>query len=101
MLVAMGMPTAFERGVADFTGITNPPNPEDRLFIEKVYHKAFVAMDEAGTEAAAATAVMMGRAGGMPAEPKVFEANRPFLFFVRDTKSNLVMFAGRVLDPSK
>jgi len=100
-LKAMGMKQAFVRGAADFTGITNPQNPEDRLFVEKVYHKAFVAMDEAGTEAAAATAVMMGRAGGVPAEPKTFHADRPFLFFIRDTTTSLVMFAGRIVDPTK
>jgi serpin B len=101
VLLKMGMKTPFVRGKADFTGITNPPSPADRLFIEQVYHKAFVSMDEAGTEAAAATAVMMGRAGGKPSEPKSFEADRPFLFFVRDAKTGLVMFAGRVLDPTK
>lgn len=95
----MGMETPFQRGVADFTAMANPKNPEDRLFIEKVFHKAFVEMNEAGTEAAAATAVSMARAGGMPAEPKVFKADRPFLFFVRDTKTGMVMFAGRVMNP--
>jgi len=53
----------IERLDADFTGIANPPSKEDRLFIDKVFHKAFVAVDEAGTEAAAATAVSMVRAG--------------------------------------
>lgn len=101
MLQKLGMSAAFQRGAADFTGITNPKNPEDRLFIEKVYHKAFIGMDEAGTEAAAATAVMMGRAGGMPSEPKAFHADRPFLFFIRDAVTGLVMFTGRVVDPSK
>lgn len=100
-LQTLGMSAAFQRGVADFTGITNPKNPEDRLFVEKVYHKAFVGMDEAGTEAAAATAVMMGRAGAAPSEPKVFHADRPFLFFIRDLETGLVMFTGRVVEPAK
>ena len=100
-LRAMGMELPFVRGKADFSGITNPANPEDRLFIEKVYHKTFVSMNEAGTEAAAATAVMMARAGGAPMDPKRFHADRPFLFFIRDTASNLVMFAGRVVDPTR
>jgi serpin B len=98
-LIKLGMKTAFEREQADFTGIANPPNPADRLFVGKVFHKAFVAMDEAGTEAAAATAVVMPRAGSA-AQPKAFTADRPFLFFVRDTKTGLVLFAGRVADPS-
>jgi serpin B len=100
-LRALGMTLPFERGRADFTGMTNPPNPDDRLFIEQIYHKAFVAMDEAGTEAAAATAVMMGRAGGLPVEPAKFHADRPFLFVIRDATTGLVMFAGRVVDPTK
>ncbi len=99
-LQKLGMLTAFERETADFSGIANPKNPADRLFVGQVFHKAFVAMDESGTEAAAATAVVMPRAGGMPPEPKLFHADRPFLFFVRDVKTGLVMFAGRVADPS-
>lgn len=100
-LQAMGMNLPFKRGEADFTAMSNPSNPEDRLHIDKVFHKAFVAMDEAGTEAAAASAVSMARAGGMPQEPKVFNADRPFLYFVRDTKTGMVMFAGRVSDPTQ
>jgi len=98
-LEAMGMKLAFQRLDADFTGIANPPKKEDRLYIDKIFHKAFVAVDEAGTEAAAATAVVMARAGGMPAEPKIFRADRPFLFFLRDTRSKLVLFIGRVTNP--
>ncbi len=100
-LKAMGMKLPFVPSGADFTGITKPANLADRLYIEKVYHKAFVAMDEAGTEAAAATAVLMARAGGAAQEPLKFHADRPFLFFIRDTSTNLVMFAGRVVDPTK
>jgi len=100
-LQAMGMKRAFASGGADFTGITNPSNPSDRLFITQVYHKAFVAMDEAGTEAAAATAVVAGRESAAPREPKQFRADRPFLFFIRDIKTNLVMFAGRLVDPTQ
>ncbi len=99
-LKKMGMPLAFERFKADFTAMANPPNPEDRLNISQVFHKAFVAVDEHGTEAAAATAVVMARAGGMPAEPEVFAADHPFLFFIRDTKTGLIAFVGRVNDPS-
>ncbi len=100
VLKKMGMPLAFERFKADFTAMANPPSPADRLHIDKVFHKAFVAVDEHGTEAAAATAVVMGRAGGMPAEPETFVADHPFLFFIRDTKTGLLLFTGRVSDPS-
>lgn len=99
-LEAMGMRIPFTNA-ADFTGIANPPSTADQLKIEKVFHKAFVAMNEKGTEAAAATAVMMGRKGAAPGEPAVFTADRPFMFFIRDTKTGLVMFAGRVMDPTK
>ncbi len=101
-LRAMGMQAAFDRQKADFTGIANPPRPDDRLFIGNVFHKAFVKVDEKGTEAAAATAVVMPRAGSAaPAKPLEFKADHPFLFFIRDNASGLVLFMGRVADPAK
>lgn len=99
-LGALGMKLAFDRDKADFTGIANPPNPADRLYIGKVFHKAFVKVDEKGTEAAAATAVVMPKGGGMPPKPVVFTADHPFLFFIRDHKTGLVLFMGRVEDPA-
>lgn len=100
-LKAMGMAVAFDREKADFTGIANPPNPADRLFIGNVFHKGFIRVDEKGTEAAAATAVVMPRAGSAPAQPLELKVNRPFLFFLRDNASGLVLFMGRVIDPTK
>jgi serpin B len=65
-----------------------------------VVHKAFVEVNEEGTEAAAATAVGMMACGMRVApEPKVFKADHPFLFFIRDRDTNAVLFSGRVLDP--
>jgi serpin B len=101
LLVEMGMVDAFDREKADFTLIANPPQKADRLVIGKVFHKAFVRVDEKGTEAAAATAVIMPKGGGMPARPKEMKVDRPFLFFIRDHASGLVLFMGRVADPSK
>jgi serine protease inhibitor len=101
-LVALGMPLAFDREKADFTGIHVFKRPEDRLLIANVFHKAFVAVDEKGAEAAAATAVSMARAGGMPpkeADPIPFVVDHPFLFVLRDTKTGIVMFIGRVTEP--
>lgn len=99
-LKALGMKLAFDRDKADFTGIANPPTPADRLYIGKVFHKGFVRVDEKGTEAAAATAVAMPRAGSAPpAKTYEFKADRPFLFFLRDRQSGLVLFMGRVVDP--
>ena len=99
-LQAMGMKAAFDRKKADFTGIASPNSAEDRLVIGKVFHKAFIKVDEKGTEAAAATAVSMPKAGAAPAEPAEFKADRPFLYFIRDTASGLVLFMGRVADPT-
>lgn len=101
-LSSLGMTAAFDKDKADFTGIANPPRPEDRLFIAKVFHKAFVRVDEKGTEAAAASAVVVERMGGgrmEPVEPVSFVVDRPFLFLIRDHASGLVLFVGRVTDP--
>jgi serpin B len=93
-LAGMGMPVAFS-GAADFSGMTG--NPE--LFISDVVHKAFVAVDEAGTEAAAATGVIMPTAA--PPEPTVeVTIDRPFIFLIRDIETGAILFVGRVLNPS-
>ena len=96
-LSAMGMPRAFKYPAADFSGIDGGHD----LFIGSVVHQAFVDVDEHGTEAAAATAVMMAAGAAPPtAKPVEFRADHPFLFFIRDTKSNVILFAGRLADPS-
>lgn len=100
-LVDMGMKLAFDPDRADFTGIANPPSPADRLYIGKVFHKAFVKVNEKGTEAAAATAVVMPRAGGAPSAPPEFRADHPFLFFLRDVRTGMILFMGRVVEPAK
>lgn len=94
-LKAMGMTDAFQLGAADFSGM----EPKKELYISNVFHKAFVAVDEDGTEAAAATAVVM-TSGAVPAEPKAVDVNRPFLFMIRDA-SGAVLFLGQVVDPSQ
>jgi serpin B len=100
ILKSLGMTLALDRNKADFTGIANPPSPSDRLYIAKAFHKAFVKVDEKGTEAAAATAVVMGKKNGARPEKSVeFKADHPFLFFVRDNESGLILFMGRVADP--
>jgi serpin B len=100
-LKALGMPLAFDRQKADFTGIANPASREDRLAIAEVFHKGFVRVDEEGTEAAAATAVMGVRAGSAPARPRIVAIDRPFLYLIRDDETGLVLFLGRVTDPSR
>ena len=92
-LAALGMPLAFTDD-ADFSGMTGRRD----LYISEVVHKAFVAVDEAGTEAAAATAVIM-KATAMPAEPVQVTIDRPFIFIIRDIKTGTVLFVGRVVNP--
>ncbi len=94
ILSAMGMPIAFA-GEADFSGMTGSPE----LFISDVVHKAFVAVDEAGTEAAAATAVVMAESVGMIEDPVEMNIDHPFFFLIRDDDTGTILFAGRVLDP--
>lgn len=92
-LANMGMPIAFS-GDADFSGMTGNKD----LFIDEVIHKAFVSVDEAGTEAAAATAVIM-KLTAVPAEPITVTVNRPFIFLIRDIETGAILFIGRVLNP--
>jgi serpin B len=96
----LGMSLAFDRDRAGFTGIANPPDPRDRLFVSAIFHKAFVKVDEKGTEAAAATAVLMAPgAGRAPPPPVEFKVDRPFLFFIVDKPTGLILFVGRVTEP--
>lgn len=92
-LAALGMPVAFS-GDADFSGMDGRRD----LFIREVVHKAFVSVDEAGTEAAAATAVVMAVTAA--AEPPVeVRVDHPFIFFIRDIESGAILFVGRVVNP--
>jgi len=92
-LTAMGMGPEFTPD-ADFSGMTG----ERDLFISDVLHKAFVAVDESGTEAAAATAVIM-KATAMPMQPLEITVTRPFIFFIRDIQTGAVLFIGQILNP--
>ena len=84
---------------ADFSGVTSHP---EGLAIGEVLHQAWVQVDEEGTEAAAATAVMMVALGvpSEPPEPVPFVVDRPFLFVLRDDVTGAVLFFGRVVDPT-
>ena len=98
-LSAMGMKQAFARGAADFSAMTGKRD----LWISAAIHKAYVDVDEEGTEAAAATATVF-RTLSMRApqpEPIVFRADHPFLFLIRDNRSRGILFIGRVADPTK
>jgi serpin B len=93
-LSTLGMPAAFTEA-ADFSGI----NARERLSLGAVVHKAFIAVAEKGTEAAAATGVGLGP--GSAPQGLVIKVDRPFLFFVRDEPTQAILFMGRVSDPSQ
>lgn len=96
-LKKMGMPTAFEEEKADFSGIA----PERGLFISDVIHKAIAEVNEEGTVAAAATAVVVNHtvSARVHLPPFVFRADHPFLFLIYDAKAGNVLFLGRVASP--
>jgi serpin B len=90
----MGMPNAFKFGVADFSGIDGRVG---KLFISAVVHKAFISVDEEGTEAAAATAVIFTES--IVEDPLQIFINRPFIYMIRDIKTGAILFLGRVKRP--
>ncbi|PKG32340.1 MAG: hypothetical protein CW742_08700 [Methanoregula sp.] len=93
----MGMPTALIPGSADFSGMDGTHD----LFVSDVFHKAYIDVNEEGTEAAAATAVVVGlRAAPVGDKPPVFRADHPFIFLIRDNESGAILFLGRVSDPA-
>jgi serpin B len=94
VLKAMGMTNAFVPDIADFSGI----NGKRDLFISAVIHKAYVNVDEEGTEAAAATGIVM-KTSAVPTQMPVFRADHPFLFVIRDNRSSSILFIGRVMNP--
>src|SRR5580704_8432918 len=98
-LKALGMPSAFDPSTADFSGMTGKRD----LFISAVLHKAFVDVNEEGTEAAAATGVVMAAMAMRrpPEPPPVFRADHPFVFLIRDNRNGAILFLGRVVDPTK
>ncbi len=91
-----GMPIAFQPESADFSGMDGTKT----LYISDVLHKAFINLDEFGTEAAAATAVVVGTTS-MPAEPVDLNVDRPFLFAIQDKPTGEILFLGRVTDPTR
>jgi len=94
-LLRLGMVEAFS-GNADFSGMTGGRD----LFISDVYHKAFVAVDEAGTEAAAATAVVMELTAA-PVLPVQVKVDRPFIFLIRDIETGAILFLGHMVNPAQ
>ncbi len=95
ILEKMGMPAAFDPEQADFSGIYDQKIEPRNLFISHVAHKAFIAVDEKGTEAAAATGIIME----IVSMPVTLHIDHPFIFAIRDRQTGSILFVGRVLDP--
>jgi serpin B len=95
-LISLGMRDAFDVDLADFSGMTDKKD----LFIGNVIHKAFVAVDEKGTEAAAATAVILEATSAIMDQINL-QIDRPFIFIIRDTVNGQILFMGRVTNPAQ
>ena len=94
-LQTMGMQDAFIEGIADFSGI----NGKRDLSLGDVCHKAFISVDEDGTGAIAATAVVFATGSAPPAQPIELTVNRPFIFLIRDISTNTIIFMGSITSP--
>jgi serpin B len=95
-LKALGMREAFDPQTADFSGMDGRRD----LYITDILHKAYVAVDETGTEAAAATAVIVSPTSIQPAPPIAFTIDRSFFFLIRDNPTGTILFLGRVINPA-
>lgn len=95
-LQAMGMERAFNPDRADFSGM----NGRRDLYLSAAVHKAFVDVNEEGTEAAAATGIAVGATSAAPMPPPVFRADHPFVFLVRDNRTKSILFLGRLTNPA-
>ncbi len=98
-LASLGMANAFDRSNADFTGMYHAETSDGNLFLDDIKHKTHIAVDESGTEAAAATGVSIGTTSA-PVDPYEMTVDRPFLFCIRHRPTNAMLFVGRVGDAS-
>jgi serpin B len=104
-IAALGTTAAFDRTQADFSGINGRTLPDlEALFVSNLFHQAFVEVNEEGTEAAAATAAMLSPTAALgriiPPPVPVFRADHPFVFAIRERSSGVILFLGRLVDPS-
>jgi serpin B len=95
----MGMLNAFKPDKADFSGMAKETE-QDKLYISEVIHKAVIEVEETGTKAAAASGVIAYTSEIKEKLPEIMLINKPFLFFIRDIESGIVLFIGRVMNPS-
>ncbi|CAF0935465.1 unnamed protein product [Adineta steineri] len=101
VLKQLGIQDAFDPNAADFTGIVSKQDDMAGLYISKVIHKAFIDVNEKGSEAAAATAVVMTLSCAIVRnrDPIEFKADHPFLFMIRECRQNITLFSGKYLSP--
>ncbi|MFN8619756.1 MAG: serpin family protein [Chloroflexota bacterium] len=101
LLTRMGMRDVWDPATADLRGIADPAaTGEAPLVASDATHQAWISVTEKGTEAAAVTTIDVGTGGGPPVAPPTITLDHPFLFFIRDTETGAILFAGRILDPS-
>ncbi len=93
LLQSLGMTDAFNRDTADFSGIDGTPD----LYVTNVFHKAFISVDEHGTEAAAATGIVVEPTGPPPPPPLTFTVDHPYIFVIRERQTGLILFIGKVI----
>jgi serine protease inhibitor len=98
LLKNLGMHRAFDPSRADFSGMEE--DADKRLYVSRVLHKAFIAVDELGTEAAAVTEADAAGSSGPPPESFEFRADRPFFFAIADRTTGTLAFLGAVADPT-
>ena len=98
-LTAMGMPDVFLENIADLGGLADLALLPGNLYVEKATHDAYVKVNEEGTEAAAVTTIVVGIESETPPIPH-FNADRPFLFAIYDEQSGLILFMGKISDPT-
>jgi len=95
-MITLGMADAFDQAQADFSGM----NGGRDLFISAAFHKAFVEVNEEGTEAAAATGIVVATRAALPKPTPVFRADHPFVFLIRHNATGAILFLGRLSDPA-
>ena len=94
VFISLGMSDTFDQGKADFSGI----KVKRDVWIENIFHKAFIEVNEEGTEAAVSTAVAIVQSIEFPV---VFRADHPFIFLIKDNRSGSILFMGRVMNPAE
>lgn len=100
-LEALGMVDVFDPDLADLTGMFDPASVDQGLFVSAALHKAYIGVDEAGTEAAAATAIIVGvMSAPVEVEPIVLRLDRPFIYTIYDRQTGSILFLGQVMNPA-